>query len=61
MHDEFVEMVKTKMARYAPGDPLDDKTRLGPQVSKAHRDSILKRVEDGTREGARLRLVGRPR
>jgi len=58
VHDEFVELVKTKMARYAPGDPLDDKTRLGPQVSKAHRDSILKRVEDGTREGAKVAIGG---
>ena len=59
IHDEFVDMVKTKMARYAPGDPLDDKTRLGPQVSKAHRDSILKRVEDGAREGAQVAIGGR--
>jgi acyl-CoA reductase-like NAD-dependent aldehyde dehydrogenase len=47
------------MARYAPGDPLDDKTRLGPQVSKAHRDSILKRVEEGAREGAKVAIGGR--
>ncbi len=59
VHDEFVELVKTKMARYAPGDPLDDKTRLGPQVSKAHRDSILKRVEDGVREGAKVAIGGK--
>ncbi len=59
VHDEFVDMVKAKMARYAPGDPLDDKTRLGPQVSKAHRDSILKRVEDGTREGAKVAIGGK--
>jgi aldehyde dehydrogenase (NAD+) len=59
IHDEFVDMVKAKMARYAPGDPLDDKTRLGPQVSKAHRDSILKRVEDGVREGAQVAIGGR--
>ncbi len=59
IHDEFVEMIKAKMARYTPGDPLDDKTRLGPQVSKAHRDSILKRVEDGAREGAKVAIGGR--
>lgn len=59
VHDEFVDLVKAKMARYVPGDPLDDKTRLGPQVSKAHRDSILKRVEDGTREGARVAVGGK--
>jgi aldehyde dehydrogenase (NAD+) len=59
IHDEFVELVKAKMARYAPGDPLDDKTRLGPQVSKAHRDSILQRVEAGAKEGAKVVTGGR--
>jgi acyl-CoA reductase-like NAD-dependent aldehyde dehydrogenase len=59
VHDEFVELVKAKMARYAPGDPLDDKTRLGPQVSKAHRDSILQRVEAGAKEGAKVVTGGR--
>ncbi len=59
VHDEFVELVKSKMARYTPGDPLDDKTRLGPQVSRAHRDSILRRVEDGVREGAQVAIGGK--
>jgi acyl-CoA reductase-like NAD-dependent aldehyde dehydrogenase len=59
VHDEFVEMIKTKMARYTPGDPLDDKTRLGPQVSKAHRESILQRVEAGVKEGAKVAIGGR--
>jgi acyl-CoA reductase-like NAD-dependent aldehyde dehydrogenase len=59
VHDEFVELVKAKMTRYAPGDPLDDKTRLGPQVSKAHRDSILQRVEAGAKEGAKVVTGGR--
>ena len=59
IHDEFVELVKAKMARYAPGDPLDDKTRLGPQVSKAHRDSILQRIEAGAKEGAKVVTGGR--
>ena len=40
------------MGRYVPGDPLDEKTRLGPQVSASHRDSIMKRIEDGISEGA---------
>jgi len=59
VHDEFVELVKSKMARYTPGDPLDEKTRLGPQVSRAHRDSILRRVEDGVREGAQVAIGGK--
>jgi len=54
IHDEFVELVRAKMARYAPGDPLDEKTRFGPQVTRAHRDGILARVEAGVREGAKV-------
>jgi acyl-CoA reductase-like NAD-dependent aldehyde dehydrogenase len=59
IHDEFVEMVRAKMARYAPGDPLDEKTRFGPQVTKSHRDGILERVEAGVKEGARVATGGR--
>jgi aldehyde dehydrogenase (NAD+) len=59
VHDEFVELVKSKMARYAPGDPLNEKTRLGPQVSKGHRESILARVEAGVKEGATIAAGGK--
>ena len=58
IHDEFVELVRGKMARYAPGDPLDEKTRFGPQVSKSHRDSILQRVAAGVKEGASVATGG---
>lgn len=59
VHDEFVEMVRAKMARYTPGDPLDEKTRFGPQVSKSHRDGILQRVAAGIKEGATVATGGR--
>ena len=58
-HDEFVELLEAKMARYEPGDPLDDKTRLGPQVSKSHRDGILERVKAGVKEGAAVAAGGK--
>jgi acyl-CoA reductase-like NAD-dependent aldehyde dehydrogenase len=59
IHDQFVEVLKTKMARYAPGDPLDEKTRFGPQVTRAHRDGILARVEAGVGEGAKIATGGK--
>jgi acyl-CoA reductase-like NAD-dependent aldehyde dehydrogenase len=59
VHDEFVELLKAKMKRYTPGDPLDDKTRLGPQVSRAHRDGILERVAAGLKEGAAVAAGGK--
>lgn len=57
-HDQFVDILLSKMSRYEPGDPLDEKTRLGPQVSAAHRDSILSRVQGGVAEGAILTAGG---
>ncbi len=59
VHDEFVDVLKSKMARYTPGDPMDEKTRLGPQVSKSHRDSILARVSAGVKEGASVAAGGK--
>ena len=52
VQDEFLGELSSKMAKYAPGDPLDDKTRLGPQVSSSHRDSIMAALEKGRDEGA---------
>jgi aldehyde dehydrogenase (NAD+) len=51
VHDEFLDVLSAKMAKYTPGDPLDEKTRLGPQVSSSHRDSIMSAVERGKGEG----------
>jgi len=58
-HDQFVEILEKKMARYTPGDPLDDKTRLGPQVSAGHRDGIVSWIEKGTKEGATVAAGGK--
>ena len=52
VHDQFLDVLADKMAKYVAGDPMDDKTRLGPQVSADHRDSILKAIEGGRSEGA---------
>jgi acyl-CoA reductase-like NAD-dependent aldehyde dehydrogenase len=57
-HDSFVEILKEKMARYTPGDPLDEKTRLGPQVSAGHRESILAGIDAGIGEGAKVAVGG---
>ena len=59
VHDDFVALLKAKMARYTPGDPMDEKTRLGPQVSESHRDGILARVAGGIEEGATVAAGGK--
>jgi acyl-CoA reductase-like NAD-dependent aldehyde dehydrogenase len=58
VHDEFLDVLSQKMAKYTPGDPLDDKTRLGPQVSAGHRDSIVAAIQAGKDEGASVYAGG---
>jgi 4-(gamma-glutamylamino)butanal dehydrogenase len=43
---------------YRPGDPLDPATNLGPLVTSAHRQRVLRYIEKGKAEGARLEFGG---
>ncbi len=43
---------------YAPGDPQDDKCRLGPLVSAAQRERVLDFIRQGHAEGAELLTGG---
>jgi acyl-CoA reductase-like NAD-dependent aldehyde dehydrogenase len=52
--DEFVAILKGRTEKMAHGDPLDPKTRLGPQASKSQLDTILGYVKRGKEDGARL-------
>ena len=45
-------------AGYAPGDPLSDKTRLGPLVSAAQRERVHHFMRQGVLEGAELLTGG---
>jgi aldehyde dehydrogenase (NAD+) len=54
LHDAFLDRLQAQTARLVQGDPLDPKTRLGPQVSEAQRAQVLSYVEKGKAEGARL-------
>jgi aldehyde dehydrogenase (NAD+) len=51
-HDQAVELAKGQLARLTLGDPFDAKTRLGPLVSSAQRDTVLGYIEKGKSEGA---------
>jgi acyl-CoA reductase-like NAD-dependent aldehyde dehydrogenase len=59
-HQALLEKVVERAGKLVQGDPLDPKTRLGPQISEAQVDRIRKYVETGTKEGARLTLGGEP-
>jgi acyl-CoA reductase-like NAD-dependent aldehyde dehydrogenase len=57
-HSALMEKVVERAGKLVQGDPLDPKTRLGPQISEAQVDRIRKYVETGAKEGARLTLGG---
>jgi aldehyde dehydrogenase (NAD+) len=57
VHKEFVKQLAAKAGQRRVGDPLDEATEQGPQVSQEQMDKILGYVEIGKKEGAEL-LVG---
>ncbi len=56
----LLEKVIDRAQKLTQGDPLDPKTRLGPQISQAQVERIQRYVEIGKKEGARLILGGEP-
>ncbi|MEU3019111.1 MULTISPECIES: aldehyde dehydrogenase family protein [unclassified Nocardiopsis] len=58
-YEEAVELAAASAAKYVPGDPEDDSTRLGPLVSAAQRDRVRSYVDLGMEEGARV-VTGGP-
>jgi gamma-glutamyl-gamma-aminobutyraldehyde dehydrogenase len=56
---DFVPLfTETARRLYAPGDPLDPATTMGPLVTLAHRKRVAGFVEAGKREGAKLVFGG---
>jgi acyl-CoA reductase-like NAD-dependent aldehyde dehydrogenase len=59
IHDEFLAAFNRKAAElYAPGDPLDPATTLGPLVSRGQQAKALQWIERGVAEGALLEFGG---
>ncbi len=59
VYEEAVALAAQAAAKYVPGDPKDESTRLGPLVSAAQLDKVRSYIELGVREGARL-VAGGP-
>lgn len=61
IHDAFVDRFIARAGQlYAPGDPLDPSTSLGPVVSHGHQKSVLGHIAQGVADGAALMLGGNP-
>jgi acyl-CoA reductase-like NAD-dependent aldehyde dehydrogenase len=53
-HADAIDLACAQLAKLTLGDPFDPRTRLGPLVSAAQRDTVLGYIEQGKKEGARL-------
>ncbi|GHH66436.1 aldehyde dehydrogenase [Streptosporangium violaceochromogenes] len=53
-YDEAVGLAVEAARGYTVGDPFDELTRIGPLVSAAQRDRVVRYINRGQEEGARL-------
>ncbi|MDX3109589.1 aldehyde dehydrogenase [Nonomuraea angiospora] len=53
-YDRFVAALARRAEAIRIGDPSDARTQLGPMVSAAQRDKVLRMIAVGVEEGARL-------
>jgi 5-carboxymethyl-2-hydroxymuconic-semialdehyde dehydrogenase len=58
IYPEFVQQFTTRAQRLRVGDPLEESTLIGPMISAAHRDKVLRYIELGPKEGATLLCGG---
>ena len=52
--DRVVEAVRAELANWPVGDPLDPATRIGALINRGHMERVLRYVDIGKREGARV-------
>jgi len=58
LYEESAALAIAAASAYAPGDPLDEKTRLGPLVSATQRERVRSYIRQGVAEGAVLLTGG---
>jgi betaine-aldehyde dehydrogenase len=59
LYKGVLERVVERVAALRLGDPLDDKSQMGPINSKRHYERVCAMVESGRQEGARLMTGGK--
>lgn len=57
--DTFLEKFRTALAALEPGDPLDEKTTLGPLSTESALVQLLKQVDAAVSNGAKVVLGGK--
>jgi betaine-aldehyde dehydrogenase len=56
--DRFLPRLAEASSKIVVGDGLDPKTEMGPLITKAHTERVMKYITDGKREGAELLCGG---
>jgi succinate-semialdehyde dehydrogenase/glutarate-semialdehyde dehydrogenase len=59
MADKFLDRFQTALRALQPGDPMDEKTTLGPLSTEAALTQLLGQVDRAVTRGARLLLGGK--
>ncbi len=59
VHDQVVEAITAKAARYMPSDPFNPKSRMGALVSEKQMNTVLGYIEKGKKENAKLVFGGK--
>jgi succinate-semialdehyde dehydrogenase/glutarate-semialdehyde dehydrogenase len=57
--DAFLQKFQAAMAGFTPGDPMDEKTTLGPLVTEAALLRLLKQVDVAVSKGAKVLMGGK--
>ena len=57
VYDQFVEGLVAKAGRLVPGDPMGEKTRMGPMHNAAQREEVESQIQDAVDRGGKV-LVG---
>lgn len=60
LQTQFEEKILARVQRIRIGNPTDEAVNFGPLVSFPHRESVLRYIESGKREGARVLVGGKP-
>lgn len=58
LYEEAAALAVAAASAYAPGDPLDEQTRLGPLASATQRERVRDYIRQGIAEGADLLIGG---
>jgi 5-carboxymethyl-2-hydroxymuconic-semialdehyde dehydrogenase len=58
IYPEFVRKFTARARRIAVGDPLDEKTVIGPMISANHLENVRRYIDMGPKEGATLMCGG---